>query len=333
MPFAAFLDAPLAPVTVHAYTPPEPGPGEAAVRLEACGICHSDVMITGLEKLPLSPLILGHEGIGVVTAVGPDVTEVQPGDRVGITYFASSCGKCDACHNGYQRFCARQTNHGYTRHGALATETFAAVQSLVKVPAALSAAEAAPLCCAGWTAMGAIREARVQPGETVAIVGFGGLGHLALQYIKALGANAAVVDVSEPKLEHARDLGAIAVTTPENARKVLLKNMGGVDAALVFTASAAIVPTAISSLKRRGRAVLVGLTTDTYAVSPTELVIKGITIQGSYLGSKEDLAQVFTLAEQGIVKAKVSTHPLDQAPDLISQLKQGRITGRAVIAF
>ncbi len=333
MPLAAFLDAPLAPVTIHAFAPPEPGPGEAAIRLEACGICHSDVMITGLEKLPLSPLILGHEGIGVVTATGADVTQVQPGDRVGITYFASSCGNCDACRNGHQRFCAKQTNHGYTRQGALATETVAAVQSLVKVPAALSAAEAAPLCCAGWTAMGAIRTARVQAGETVAIAGFGGLGHLALQYVKALGANAAVIDVSEAKLEHARELGAIAVTTPENARKVLLKEMGGVDAALVFTASAAIVPTAISSLKRRGRAVLVGLTTDTFAVSPTELVIKGVSVQGSYLGSPEDLAQVFALAEQGMVKAKVSAHPLDQAPELISQLKQGRIAGRAVIAF
>jgi alcohol dehydrogenase, propanol-preferring len=303
------------------------------VRLEACGLCHSDVMITGLEKLPLAPLILGHEGIGVVTAIGPDVTNVQPGDRVGITYFASSCGKCDACKGGYARFCAKQTNHGYSRHGALASETIAAAESLVKVPSALSAAEAAPLCCAGWTAMGAIREARVQPGELVAIVGFGGLGHLALQYVTALGAKAAVIDVSEAKLEHARELGAAAVTLPENARKVLGKEMGGVDAALVFTASAAIVPTAVSCLKRRGRLVLVGLTTDTYAVSPTELVIKGITIQGSYLGSADDLQQVFALAEQGTVKPKVSTHALDEAPELLSQLKQGRIAGRAVIAF
>jgi propanol-preferring alcohol dehydrogenase len=181
--------------------------------------------------------------------------------------------------------------------------------------------------------MGAVREAGVQPGQLVALFGFGGLGHLALQYVRHAGARVAVVDVGEEKLELARQMGAEAAVTPDAARKTLLKGMGGVDAAIVLTASGAAVPVAFSCLKRRGRLVLVGLTMDTYSFTVTETVLKGVQIAGSYLGTREDLEQVFQLAVEGVAKPKVTEYPLDEAPALIDRLRAGQIQGRAVVTF
>ncbi len=330
---AVCLAAPRGAVEVRTVEVGEPGVGEVRVRMEACGICHSDVMITGLEKLPLSPLVLGHEGIGVVEAIGEGVTEVAVGDRAGITYFGAGCGKCTACLTGQARYCAKQSNHGYTRHGALASEAVVAAQNLIRVPAGLAAEEAAPLCCAGWTAMGALMEARVEPGQWVAIFGFGGLGHLACGYARAMGARVAVVDSSAEKLEFARTLGAEMALLPDVARKTLQKELGGVHAAIVFTASAAAGPVALSSLQRRGSLVLVGLTTDTFPVSMTEVVLKGIRMQGSYLGTRADLERVFALAAEGGVKPHVSTHGIGEGPELIARLSRGELTGRAVVRF
>ncbi len=330
---AVCLAAPRGAIEVRTIEVGEPGPGEVRVRMEACGICHSDVMIAGLEKLPLSPLVLGHEGIGIVEATGEGVTEAAPGDRVGITYFGAGCGQCTACRTGHARYCAKQSNHGYTRHGALASHAVVAAQNLIRVPASLSAEEAAPLCCAGWTAMGALQEARIEPGQWVAIVGFGGLGHLACGYAREMGARVAVIDPSPEKLEFARALGAAIAVPPDAARKTLQKEIGGVQAALVFTASAAAGPVALSTLQRRGAMILVGLTTDTFPVSMTEIVLKGIRIQGSYLGTRQDLERVFAIAAEGKVKPHVTAHAVNEGPALIAQLKRGELTGRAVVRF
>ncbi|MBI4908138.1 MAG: zinc-dependent alcohol dehydrogenase [Acidobacteria bacterium] len=330
---AACLQTPRGPVVISSLEADTPGPGEVQVRMEACGVCHSDVMITGLEKLPLAPLVLGHEGIGIVEAIGEGVTNVAPGDRVGITYLASSCGACDNCRGGRERFCLKQKNHGFTRHGVLATHASVAAQNLVRVPDSLSAAQLAPLSCAGWTAMGALREANVQPKQWVAIFGFGGLGHLAMHYAHHAGANVAVVDIGEGKLAFARELGADIAVEPDKVKATLGKELGGVDASLVFTPSAAAVPVAFSALKRCGSLILVGLTTDTYSFSVTETVLKGIRVQGSYLGTRDDLEKVFALAAEGVAKPTVTEYPLDATPDLIARLHQGQLKGRAVISF
>src|SRR6202166_2784507 len=197
---AVVLTAPGGPVQVISQRLSEPGPGEALVRMEACGICHSDVFVAGLEKLPLVPLTLGHEGIGRVEAVGPDVTSVAVGDRVGITFLAATCGECELCRSGRERYCARQLNSGYTVHGALADRAVVRAQYLARIPESLNAAEAAPICCAGWTAYGAVRESGLESGHSLAIFGMGGLGHLAQQYAAIRGVRVAAVDVSAEKL-------------------------------------------------------------------------------------------------------------------------------------
>jgi propanol-preferring alcohol dehydrogenase len=330
---AAILTAPLGPVQVMTERIPGPGPGEALVRMEACGICHSDVFVAGLERLPLVPLTLGHEGIGRVESVGPGVTTVSVGDRVGITFLASTCGECELCQSGRERYCARQLNSGYTAHGALANLAVVRAQYLAKIPDSLDAAEAAPICCAGWTAYGAVREAGLAAGQLLGVFGMGGLGHLAQQYAAVRGVRVAAVDVSEEKLRMARDSGAEIAVAAANAGRTLQKECGGVDAAIVLTPAPAAIEQAFRSVKRTGSIVLVGLAGARFELPIIDTVLKGIQIRGSFLGQRQDLDDALQLAAAGTVKPHVESHPLDLAPALLGRLQRGELVGRAVIVF
>ena len=316
---AAVLSTPRGAVAVESIHLGEPGPGEVLLRMEACGLCHSDVFVTTLEKLPLAPVTLGHEGIGRVEAVGPGVGW-KPGERAGMTFLGTTCGICEWCASGRERFCPKQANFGYTLQGAMSDSVIAPAAALVRAPEGLAAEIAAPLCCAGWTAYRALREAGLNPGQTVALFGYGGLGHLALQIARHQGLRVAVSDPSEEKMEQARAAGA------ETGVK-------GADAAIVFTAAPAAIPQAFRALKRNGTLVLVGLSVASYELPLVDTVLKGITIRGSYLGSRDDLKRVFELAEQGVVQPHIHTHALDEVPNLIERLRRGELAGRSVIAF
>src|ERR1035437_6203438 len=199
---------------------------------------------------------------------------------------------------------------------ALGNYALAPASALVRVPAHLPAADAAPLCCAGWTAYGALREAALGPGQSVALFGYGGLGHLALQIALHQGLRAAVSDPSEEKLALARAAGADTGAP--------LRNM---DAPIVFTAAPAAIPQAFRALRRNGTLILVGLAVTSYELPLVDTVLKGITIRGSYLGSRDDLAAL------GVRRPHVHTHPLDEAPALLDRMRRGELAGRAVIAF
>ena len=330
---AAILTAPRGAVTVAAVPVAEPGTGEVLVKMEACGLCHSDLFVASLEKLPLLPLTLGHEGIGRVEALGEGVAGFAVGDRAGITFLASTCGACELCLSGRERFCPRQLNFGFTVDGALAGYAVVPAPFLVRVPDALPAAEAAPLCCAGWTAYGALREAGLRPGQSVALFGMGGLGHLAIQYARHLGLRVAAVDVSESKLEMARSLGADLALAAESAGRTLQKQWGGADAAIVLTGSPAAIQQAFRSLKRTGTLITSGLSTNQYELPIVDTVLKGISIRGSYLGTRADLDEVFRLAQSGVGRAHIERHSLDQAPAVFERMRQGEILGRAVVVF
>lgn len=330
---AARLQSPRGAVAVDTVDVRDPGPGEVLVRMEACGICHSDIFVASQERLAVSPLTLGHEGIGRVEAIGPEVAGWSVGDRAGMTFLATTCGICDLCRSGRERFCAKQTNFGYSLHGALTGYAVAPAAGLVRVPEDVPAAMLAPMCCAGWTAFGAVREAGLQPGHTVALFGFGGLGHLALSIARSKGLRVAVADVSEAKLEMARAAGAEIIAAGETAGRTLQKEHGGVDAAIVLTGSAAAVPQAFKSLKRLGTLVLVGVSLSQYELPLVDTVVKGIQIHGSYLGPRQDLEQVFTLARSGALQPHVETHPIQETPALLDRMRRGEILGRAVIGF
>ena len=298
----------------------DPGPGEVLLRVEASGLCHSDLFVCGLSKLPVAPIRLGHEGIGRIEAVGVGVSGWSAGDRAGITFLGTTCGMCEWCVSGRERFCPKQTNFGYTLQGVLGERVAVPAAGLVRVPEDLPAEVAAPLCCAGWTAFGALREAGLAPGQKVALFGFGGLGHLALQLALHQGLRVAVVDPAEEKMEAARAGGAEI-----EAR--------GVDAAIVLTASANAIPDAFRALRRNGTLVLVGLSVANYELPLVDTVLKGITIRGSYLGSRDDLARVFALALEGAIRPHVHTHAIEETPALLERMRRGELAGRAVIAF
>ena len=327
------LEAPRGAIVLASMEAPDPGPGEVWIRMEACGICHSDLFVAGLEKLPLVPLTLGHEGIGRVAAAGEGVTDLKIGDRVGMTFLGATCGSCDLCRSGLERYCAKQLNFGYTLHGGMTGLAVARAQHLIRVPDGLAAAEAAPLCCAGWTAYGAIREAGLGAGQLLAIFGMGGLGHLAVQYARRAGLRVAVADVSEEKLAQGRALGADFTVSGESAGRTIQKEAGGADAAIVFTGSPAAIQQAFRSVKRTGTVVLVGLSTNQYELPIVDTVLKGIRIRGSYLGTRDDLAEVLRMGALGQVKARVETHEVEAAPELLERLKSGRLLGRAVVVF
>jgi propanol-preferring alcohol dehydrogenase len=330
---AAVLEAARAPVVVKTLAVPDPAPGEVLIRMEACGICHSDLFVAGLERPPLVPLVLGHEGIGRVESAGPGVTSVAAGDRVGITFLASTCGVCEWCQTGRERYCPRQKNSGYSLHGVLAGYACVPAQHLVRVPDSLPANAAAPLCCAGWTAYGAVREAGLGAGQTLALFGMGGLGHLAVQYARHRGLRVAAVDLSEEKLAQARSLGAEIALPAVDAARRLQKEHGGVDAAVVFAPATAAVEEAFRALKRTGTLVLVALVNERFALPMIDAVLKGITVRGSFLGTRADLEEVFRLAESGTVRPETHTHALDAVPDLFAKMHKGELMGRAVIGF
>jgi propanol-preferring alcohol dehydrogenase len=328
---AAQLTGPQQAVVVQPTDIGPPGPGEVLVRMQACGICHSDVFISGLPQLPLVPLTLGHEGIGVVVEAGSGVDNVRVGDRVGITYFASSCGECEYCKSGRERLCPKQKNFGYSAHGALTNHALVSAQQLIKVPTQLDAVKAAPLCCAGWTAYGALQNAGLKEGQTVAIFGFGGLGNYALQFALHQKLRPIVSDVSEEKLESARALGATTFLA-EGAGKRIAKETGGAHAAIVFTGAGPAIDQAFRSLKRAGTLVLVGLGAD-FTLPVTEAIQKGIRIQASYLGTRQDLETIFRLASEDSIEIPTSPCSLEEAPAALQQLKAGKIQGRAVVSF
>ena len=317
----AVLSAPRTPVAIESLHLSDPGPGEVIIRLEACGLCHSDLFVAGLEKLPLSPLALGHEGIGRIEAVGPGAGDWSPGDRAGITFLGTTCGACEFCSSGNERFCPKQTNFGYTLQGALGEYAIAPARALIRVPDRIAALDAAPLCCAGWTAYGALREAALQAGQSVALFGYGGLGHLALQIALHQRLKVTVSDPSPAKRAAAEAAGA-SVAPPR-----------AVDAAIVFTAAPAAIPAAFRSLRRMGTLVIVGLSVANYELPLVDTVLKGITIRGSYLGTRQDLARVFALAGEGVLRPEVHAHALHEVPELLDRMSRGELSGRAVITF
>ncbi len=330
---ALLLAAPQAPVEISPVDAGEPGPGEVRLRMEACGVCHSDLMIAGLPKLPMTPLVLGHEAIGRIEALGPGVGGFAPGDRAGVTFLASTCGACEFCASGRERYCLKQQTTGYTRHGAMSQAAVVAAQNLVRIPASLDPARVAPLCCAGWTAYCAIREAALAAGQVIGIFGLGGLGHLGVQYARARGLRVAAVDAVESKLEMAKALGAEIVAPANGAGRALTRQHGGVDAAVVFAAAPEAVEEAFRAVKRTGTVVVAGLPTRPWEFAVNEAVLKGVAIRGSYLGSRADLEEVFRLAADGVGLPHTTPHALDEAPALLERMRKGELAGRAVVVF
>ncbi|MFJ8206328.1 alcohol dehydrogenase AdhP [Micromonospora chalcea] len=323
------------PMEITERPVPEVGPGEILVRIEASGLCHTDIHAARGEwpVKPTPPFVPGHEGVGLVEQVGPGVTEHAVGDRVALPWLGWACGTCAYCVTGWETLCESQRNTGYSIDGAHAEYAVASARYAVRVPDGVDPFEAAPLTCAGVTTYKAVKVAGVRPGKRVAIFGIGGLGHLAQQYAQIFGAETVAVDVTAEKLELATSLGAAhtvdAATTDPVER---ITALGGVDVAIVLAASPRVIEQAHRSLRRGGRLVLVSLPADNAITLPVfETVLKGITVLGSIVGTRADLAEVFALHAAGRTRVVYETRKLDDINDAVDDVLAGRVAARLVL--
>jgi alcohol dehydrogenase, propanol-preferring len=316
---------------------PEPGPGQVLVKIEASGVCHTDIHAAHGDwpVKPNPPFIPGHEGVGVVTATGPGADLHSQGDRVAIPWLASACGHCRYCIAGWETLCESQQNSGYSVNGAYAEYVVADDKYVVRVPDGVSSMDAAPLTCAGVTTFKAIKVAGLQPGETASIVGIGGLGHLALQYARVLGARVIAVDVEDAKLDLARALGAdyainAKTTDPVNA----ITELGGADVAVVTAASPKTFEQAYASLRRGGRMSCVGLPADDkITISVFDTILSGKSIIGSIVGTRNDLADVFALHAAGRTKVIAERRELEDVNACFDEVLAGHVPARLVFMF
>ncbi|WP_022881319.1 alcohol dehydrogenase AdhP [Gryllotalpicola ginsengisoli] len=314
---------------------PLPHGHEALVRVEYTGVCHTDLhAISGDWPVkPTPPFIPGHEGIGRVVAVGHEVTSLRIGDRVGNAWLWSACGECEFCVSGRETLCRRQRNGGYSVDGSFQEYMIVDSRYAARIPESLDPAEAAPILCAGVTVYKGLKTTEARPGQWVTISGIGGLGHLAVQYAVAMGLNVVAVDVADDKLALARELGAALTVdaTTTDAAAYVQAEVGGTHGVLVTAPSEQAFTQAVGMVRRGGTVSLVGLPSGTFPVSIFDTVLNGITIRGSIVGTRADLAEALDFAGRGKVRATVTTHPFDDVNAVFDEMRAGKILGRVVL--
>jgi alcohol dehydrogenase, propanol-preferring len=335
---AAVVEKFCEPLVMRDLSVPMPGPGQVLLEIMASGVCHTDLHAADGDwpvkpNLPFTP---GHEGAGIVVALGPGVTHLKEGDRVGIAWLHSACGHCDFCLSGWETLCLEQKNSGYSVNGSFAQYALAQANYVGRIPHGLSFVDAAPILCAGVTTYKGLKETNTRPGEWVVISGAGGgLGHVAIQYAKAMGLHVAAVDLGLEKVALARSLGAeIAIdATTQDPPTEIQKQIGGAQGVLVTAVSTKAFKQAIGMLRRGGTCVLNGLPPGEFPVSIFDLVLSRYTIRGSIVGTRLDLEEALSFAAEGKVKAIIETQPLESINDVFQRLKTGKVNGRVVLTM
>lgn len=326
------------PLALREWDVPEPGPGQIVVKTEACGVCHTDLHAANGDwsVKPTLPFIPGHEAIGPVVAVGAGVTIVKEGDRVGVPWLHSACGHCEYCLKAWETVCAQAQYGGYTKNGGFAEYILADPNYVAHIPDGLSSIEAAPLVCAGITTYKGIKETGAKPGEWIAVSGAGGLGHLAIQYAKAMGLSVAAIDIDDTKLEHAKRLGAdLAINAKAGDPAEALKKAtgGGAHGVLITAPSLPAFKQGVAMTRKRGTCVLVGLPPGEFPVSLFDVVVDCITIRGSFVGTRQDMAEALAFAAEGKVKANIELQPLSAINEVLGRLQRGDVAARVVLDF
>jgi propanol-preferring alcohol dehydrogenase len=326
------------PLVLREWEIPTPGPGQILVKTEACGVCHTDLHAARGDwpLKPNPPFIPGHEGIGIVVAIGSGVTSVKEGERVGVPWLFSACGHCEHCLAAWETVCDKAEFGGYTQNGGFAEYILADPNYVAHIPEGLSALEAAPIICAGVTTYKGIKETGAKPGEWIAISGIGGLGHLAVQYAKAMGLRVCAVDIDNGKLAHATKLGADLVINAKVGDPIgqLRKETGGGAHGVLITAPSLIAfNQGVAMTRKRGTCVLVGLPPGEFPTPLFDVVAKCITIRGSFVGNRQDMHEALSFAAQGKVKADIELQPLSAINEVLERLERGEVASRVVIDF
>ena len=326
-----------APLTIDELAVPTPQPGQILVKYEATGVCHTDLHAANGDwpVKPSPPFIPGHEGVGYVSAVGAGVKRVKEGDRVGVPWLHSACGYCPHCRTGWETLCAAQANTGYSVNGTFAEYGLADPDFVGSLPNALEFGPAAPVLCAGVTVYKGLKETEVRPGEWVAVSGIGGLGHMAVQYAKAMGMHVVAADIFDDKMALAKQLGADITVSgkAKDAVEQVIKATGGVHGALVTAVSPAAMEQAFGFLRSRGTMALVGLPPGMISVPVFETVLKRITVRGSIVGTRQDLEESLQVAAEGKVAPHFSWDSLENINEIFRRMEAGKIDGRIVMSL
>jgi D-arabinose 1-dehydrogenase-like Zn-dependent alcohol dehydrogenase len=333
---AAVINAPNTEVRIQERDRPSPGRGEVLIRVHACGVCHGDLMLQlGQFPFALYPIVPGHEIAGVIEEVGEDVGKLQPGDRVGLSALFSSCGCCEQCLASDEFLCSEMQFTGITRDGGYSQFMLAPAAYVAPLPDYLDFAEAAPLMCAGLTVFSGLRHAGFEPGDKVAVIGLGGLGHMGVLFARAMGGRVAVLSTSADKEDEARELGAehfIDLKT-QSPSEALRSWEGGADIILATPPAAEPMIAAFPGLALNGTMVVLGAPPDNIAVSPMELIMGRRRLMGSPAGSRKDLHDILHLAATHSVRPRVTRLPLEEAGKALKQMHEGTVRGRAVLVM
>ena len=326
------------PLVLREWDVPKPGPGQILVKTEACGVCHTDLHAANGDwpLKPTLPFIPGHEAIGLVVALGSGVTIVKEGDRVGVPWLYSACGHCEHCLAAWETVCGEAQFGGYTKNGGFAEYILADPNYVAHIPAGLGAKEAAPIICAGITTYKGIKETGARPGEWIAISGAGGLGHLAVQYAKAMGLQVCAIDIDDGKLAHAKRLGADLVVNAkagDPAAAVKQGTSGGAHGVLITAPSLPAFKQGVSMARKRGTCVLVGLPPGEFPLPLFDVVANCITVRGSFVGTRQDMAECLAFAADGKVKADIELQPLPSINKVFERLAHGDVPSRVVLDF
>jgi alcohol dehydrogenase, propanol-preferring len=323
------------PLQIEETDVPVPGPDEVLIKVQACGVCHSDLHIAEgdwkhMLRIMKSPLIPGHEVVGTIEKRGEAVEHLQIGDRVGVAWTHWTCGECELCLEGRENLCSKQMITGATVDGGFAEFIKAKASHVLKVPDALTSEEAAPLFCAGVTVYHAIKSSGIKPRQRLVVFGVGGLGHLAVQIAKCFGAEVIAVDIADDKLEFASRLGADKVINAANEDVVKqIRKMGGAHVAVVTSAAKKAYDMAFFAMRASGTLMVVGMPAED--LSFPAILMREMRIMSAATGTREDVREVLDLAAAGRVKCQVETRTLDQVNDVFEEMRAAKITGRVVL--
>lgn len=323
------------PLYIEEMPVKEPGENQILVKVIACGVCHTDLHACQGDwpSKPKMPLIPGHEAIGYIAALGSGVKNMKEGDIVGVPWLYSACGCCDYCYTGWETLCESQQNGGYSVDGGFAEYVVADARYVAHFPPNINLTEMAPIICAGVTVYKGLKETNAKPGEWVAISGIGGLGHLAVQYAKAMGLHVAAIDIAHDKLELAKSLGAelIVNAREQDPAAFLKRETGGMHGVLVTAPSPIAFNQGLAALRRKGTLSLNGLPAGNFDLSIFDTVINGTTIKGSIVGTRKDMQEAIAFAIDGKVKATVHAAKLEDINTVFDNMKKGDISGRIVL--
>ncbi|HZX65286.1 MAG TPA: alcohol dehydrogenase [Myxococcales bacterium] len=311
---------------------PEPGPGQIRVKVEACGVCHSDAMVKAAAFPGMQlPRVPGHEIAGRVNAIGPGVIGWKTGERVGVGWHGGHCFRCNACRKGLFINCEQAKITGVTQDGGFAEYMVSPAEAVARIPEKLTAVEAAPLMCAGVTTYNSLRNSGARAGDTVAVQGIGGLGHLALQYSANMGFRTVAISRGADKEDLARHCGAHEyLDTDKTPAAEGLKRLGGADVILATAPHSAAIASTIDGLKPRGKLLLVAAPFEPLSVSAFSL-LSGRTVAGWPSGSAIDSEETMQFSALTGVRPRTETFRLEQADAALAKVMENQIRFRAVL--